>query len=99
MTACRPLPGSSVRTILSFEVPSSTGWAGQSGGAVFQPSYFVDIVDYLDTKLEALSAYADELRAFPHVRSQQAILALANYRGSAVGIGAAEAFVVDRALR
>jgi len=26
LTACRPLPGYSIRRILSFEVPSSTGW-------------------------------------------------------------------------
>src|SRR3546814_4193290 len=61
MTACRPLPVSSVKKILGFEVLSSTEWSG-AGPASFMPNYFVDVSATLDIKLRALQAYATEMR-------------------------------------
>jgi hypothetical protein len=43
--------------------------------------------------------YKSELREFPHPRSPEAITALAKYRGSSVGMEAAEAFVVIMKLK
>jgi hypothetical protein len=40
-----------------------------------------------------MSLYKDEIRNFPHPRSLEAIDALAKWRGSTSGFGAAEAFV------
>ena len=55
LTAARPLKGSSVRNILSFEVPSSTEWQPSSSGSEqFMPNYFTDISQFLDKKLLAL---------------------------------------------
>lgn len=99
MAACRPQPGTSVRAIYSFEVPSATGWAGPGVERVFQPSLYFDISSTLSSKLAALEIYRTEMRAFPHARSLEAVEALARWRGATVGMQAAEAFVVVREQR
>jgi len=98
LVAFRPQPSASrlPGTILSFEVPSSTGWFGSA--PAFQPNYFSDITSHLSTKLLALEAYSEEMRPWPHARSLRAVEALAHTRGSAVGVEAAEAFVVERII-
>lgn len=98
MTACRPVPGSSVREIYGFEVLSSTEWATQQGSP-FLPDYFVDITQQLRTKLDALEAYAEEMRKTPHSRSMAHAEVLAHHRGYSVGVNAAEAFEVYRIIR
>ena len=97
MTACRPLPRSSVREILTFEVMSSTEWGGSA--APFLPNLFIDIGTQLETKMRALDAYEHEMRAFPHSRSLEHIRHLAGHRGSSVGMEAVEAFMVMRLIR
>ena len=94
VTACRPLPASSVRAIYAFETVSSTEW--QSGGDLFRPQRWVDIEPFLENKRRALDAYAAEMRPFPHARSHQAVSALARTRGMAAGLTAAECFMVVR---
>lgn len=96
ITAARPLPDSPVETLLFFEVPSSTEWHISSSAPVFTPNWFVDIAETLDCKLQALDAYASEMRPFPHARSQQAVEALARWRGATAGMQAAEAFLLGR---
>lgn len=98
MTACRPLPGATVREIYAFEVMSSTEWGGP-GVVPFVPQLSVDITPHLDTKLAALAAYQLEMRPAPHSRSIEHIRALALHRGHSVGVHAAEAFMVVRVLR
>lgn len=96
MTACRPQPGHSVKAIYSFEVPSSTGWAGHSSLPQFVPNVHIDISDHWENKKTALEAYEHEMRPFPHARSLKALEALATYRGTQVGFEKAEAFCVER---
>jgi N-acetylglucosamine malate deacetylase 1 len=98
VTACRPQPGHPVRTLLSFEVPSSTEWQVAGTSPAFSPNWFEDITATLELKLAALDAYAAELRAWPHPRSREAVLHLARWRGATVGAHAAEAFVLGRKL-
>jgi len=98
VTACRPEPGHPVKTLLCFEVPSSTEWQLPGSAPVFAPNWFVDISDTLERKLAALDAYAAELRAWPHPRSQQGVEHLAHWRGTTVGVDAAEAFTLGRQL-
>lgn len=97
LTACRPVPGQSVRSIYCYEVLSSTEW-GIGGSPVFRPNYFVDITPYWPQKLGALEAYASEMREFPHARSMRAVEALATLRGCSVGVAYAEAFMLERTL-
>ncbi|MCG3110388.1 MAG: PIG-L family deacetylase [Candidatus Manganitrophus sp. SB1] len=98
VTACRPQSGHPVKTILCFEVPSSTEWQLPGSAPVFAPNWFEDISGVLDRKLAALNAYAAELYAWPHPRSRQGVESLARWRGAIVGANAAEAFMLGRHL-
>lgn len=98
ITACRPQPAHSVRTLLFFEVPSSTEWRPAASGMQFTPNYFFDVSNFLDRKLAALNAYAAEMRVFPHPRSIKAVEHLAGWRGATIGCAAAEAFMLGRAI-
>ena len=99
LTACRPQPGHPVRELRFFEVASSTEWQPPGSGTAFQPNVFIDITSTLDRKLAALQAYAQEMRAWPHSRSVEAVEHLARWRGATVGVDAAEAFVLGRSIR
>ncbi len=98
MTACRPQPGFSVKTIYAFEVLSSTEWQ-TSNSALFIPNVFIDITDYLPVKMDASKAYYNEMREVPHSRSLQHIELLARHRGYTVGVHAAEAFMLVREIK
>lgn len=97
MAACRPQPGVSVREILAGEVNSATEWGGP-GFQPFVPTEFLDITATLERKLAAMGCYAGELRSWPHPRSLDGIQALARWRGSQVGVEAAEAFATIRRI-
>lgn len=98
MTACRPLPGSSVREIYTFQVMSSTEW-NSPGYMPFLPQYAVDISSYLDVREAALEAYEQEMRPYPHSRSLSHLVALAQHNGAMYGFVAAEVFMIARLLR
>ena len=67
--------------------------------ARFQPNHYVDLnTAALNAKVEAMTAYAGEVRAFPHPRSLEAIRHLAALRGTECGVAAAEALRLVRAL-
>ncbi|MET8816079.1 PIG-L family deacetylase [Streptomyces sp. NPDC004549] len=92
--ATRPQPGSTVTTVLAWEVRSATEWGT---GAPFRPTWFQPLTeDDLAIKEQALEAYASEMRPWPHTRSVRAVLAAARVRGAQVGHEAAEAFEVVR---
>ena len=92
-TCFRPVPGSSVKSLLLFEVLSSTEWSVRRS---FQPNYFVDISKFLQKKIDLLNYYSKEMRATPHTRSYENVVNLNKLRGNMVGIEAAEAFLVSR---
>lgn len=96
LTACRPLPGASWRRLYGCEVLSSSEYAAPENR--FRPNSYVGIESALDQKCRALAAYADEVRAWPHPRSPQAVRHQAALRGSECGLGAAEAFCLLRQI-
>lgn len=96
ITAARPLPNSFVKTIYSFEVPSSSEWSFGQIERPFSPNVFVDISATIEKKLKAMEIYESETRPFPHPRSSEALLSVARRWGSAVGCEAAEAFELIR---
>ena len=98
ITACRPLPGQTVKTLLFFEVPSSTEWQPPGSAPSFSPDWFIDVSKTLPTKLQALRAYQAEMKPWPHPRSLEAVEHLARWRGASVGVTAAEAYVLGRNL-
>jgi LmbE family N-acetylglucosaminyl deacetylase len=95
LTAARPLPGSTIEEIWGFEVLSSTEW---SMTQPFNPSLFVDISQYWESKKELLAIYDNEMRDYPHARSYKSMEALAVRRGTEVGMNMAEGFHVYRSL-
>jgi LmbE family N-acetylglucosaminyl deacetylase len=97
-TALRPVPGSSVTELFSYEIASSTDWAPPGMGDMFRPNRFVDIASVLPLKLEAIGLYAFDMRDEPHARSMKSLENLAYARGATVGIAAAEAFGVMRTI-
>jgi LmbE family N-acetylglucosaminyl deacetylase len=98
VTACRPQPGHPVRTMLFFEVASSTEWQVPGSTACFNPNWYEDISSTLQKKLMALEVYGEELRPWPHPRSIRGIENLARWRGATVGVDAAEAFILGRKI-
>jgi LmbE family N-acetylglucosaminyl deacetylase len=102
MVATRPKPGISVKTVMCFETASSTEWAAPFAGGVFAPNVFIDISSTLETKIEAMTMYAQthvsEVHPYPHPRSYEAIEVYAKRQGVAVGTTAAESFMLVRSL-
>lgn len=98
VTACRPLPAALVQRIYAFETASSTEWGSPDIAPPFNPVHFVDISGEVERKKEALECYVMEMRDFPHPRSWDAIEAQFKFRGSSVGLAAAEAFQVVRQI-
>ena len=79
-------------SILACEIPFVAAWNQQA----FQPQLFVDITDFLDTKIKAFEVYQNELRHFPDPYSREGLKTLARYRGMEAGYKAAEGFEVIR---
>ncbi len=98
LTAWRPIPGNPRGTLLFFEVPSSTDWNALNSSNVFVPNWYREVGAYLAAKKAALQEYRSEMRPWPHARSLEAIEHLARWRGSSVGVEAAEAFMLGRSL-
>lgn len=92
LVAVRSIAVGAPRRVLSYEVPSSTEQVTGIAPRAFVPNYFVDIRKTLSKKLQAMKAYQDELRSFPHPRSLKGIETLAAYRGMSCHLAAAEAF-------
>ena len=92
--ATRPTANSTVKTVLSCEIPSSTDWSFVES---FSPNYFIELDDDdLTNKIEALKFYEKEIPGKNHPRSLDNIKALAKIRGSQVGVEYAEAFCLIR---
>lgn len=98
MVAARPHGATFPSLVLAYETLSETNWNAPYLSPSFQPTLFIDIADTLEPKLQAMRAFASQVRAFPHERSIEALQALATLRGVTVGTAAAEAFVVIRAI-
>jgi len=99
ITACRPITARTAHTILFFEVPSSTNWQLDSAQPAFDPRFYVDISETIETKISAMEAYANEIQEFPHPRSEVYLRALAQVRGATCGMEYAEGFEIGRIIR
>lgn len=97
MVATRPVgSGVGIQCVAAYEVVSETHWNAPNIEANFVPTWFVDITDTIDTKIEAMTCYASQTQAFPGPRSLEALRALALFRGSQVSVAYAEAFQLIR---
>lgn len=98
LVATRPLPGCSVRRLLAYEIGPTARFGLPAGCPPLVGNVFVDISEYLDRKLEAMSCYETQLREYPHSRSLKGLRLLAQERGLSVGLKAAECFELVREL-
>ena len=96
-TAVRALPNAYVKELLFFSTLSSTEQA-RTIGQFFEPNFFVDISDFIEEKIKAMSCYKSELRSAPHPRCLENIRANDRVCGSKIGCNYAEEFVVGRII-
>jgi len=90
--------GRNIREIYAYETVSETHWGPGQLEPAFQPNTWIDISAYLTIKLNAIASYKSQIRDFPDARSVDGIRALAQWRGSTMGMAAAEAFILLRKL-
>jgi len=98
MVMCRPNGGHVPRSVFAYETISETNWNAPFVTPGFLPNTYVDITDYLETKLEAFRAYASQVREYLHERSIETMRAMALMRGTTVHLKAAEAFIALRVI-
>jgi N-acetylglucosamine malate deacetylase 1 len=102
LVLARSYPKNKVRSLISYEVPSSTEWyPSQLDG--FTPNLYIDITSQIEKKIEVLKLYENtfcsEIKEYPHPRSLQSLRAMNMERGSRVGVSYAEAFSLLREIR
>lgn len=90
--------GHGIREVYTYEVPSETHLNFAYVEQGFLPNRWVDVSDFIDLKMEALACFESQLQPHPAARSLEALKALAVWRGSQIGVHAAEAFVTVRQL-
>ena len=96
MMATRPGIFDSLKSVISYEVPSSTEWAFSN---TFQPNLFeVLSQEYIDKKWRALLEYKSEVLPYPHPRSYEGLVTLARFRGMQTGVEFAEAYHLIRSM-
>ncbi len=64
----------------------------------FIPNIYVDISEYLDSKIQAMRIYKNEIGEHPFPRSIDSIKALACLRGAEAGVKYAEGFRLIKAV-
>lgn len=75
-----------------MEILSATDWAFPVNGEGFSPNTYIDITNYFDVKVSALSCYKGVMRDKPHPRSEEVMRGHAAYRGGQSGFMYAESF-------
>lgn len=81
-----------IKKILMMETQSETDFSIGVGNATFSPNYYVNITDFLNSKLKIAEIYKTEFKNHPFPRSVRGIKALATVRGATAGCEFAEAF-------
>lgn len=97
LIAAQPQRASYLRKLHYYEVPSSTTYVCDEDA--FCPTNYVDIENFIELKLKALSCYVSEIKDHPHPRSMEGVRTYAQFRGLAIHKKLAEAFVVAREIR
>jgi len=83
-----------IKKIYMMETLSETEFAPSTQDSSFVPNVFVDISEYMHTKLDIMKIYKSELAEHPFPRSQRNIEALATLRGATSACDYAESFML-----
>ncbi|MBR8842453.1 PIG-L deacetylase family protein [Pseudoalteromonas sp. JC3] len=81
-----------LKSLCYMEVLSSTDWGFEATGDMFKANLYVEVTEFIEKKLQALAAYRNVMRDFPHPRSAEVVKGLAAYRGGQSGQIYSEAF-------
>jgi LmbE family N-acetylglucosaminyl deacetylase len=95
-TACRPhIPDVKPfqKIVLSCDNPAIS-WSLER--EKFHPNFYIDISDYLDKKIKAISFHKSQMKPSIHHASIENIEHLAKVRGREISVEAAEAFMCHR---
>lgn len=87
-----------IKRILMYECISETEMAPPLPENVFVTHVYSDISEFLERKLEIMKIYESEVQETPLPRSIDNVRALAQFRGAAVSVKYAEAFMLIREL-
>lgn len=98
MVAVRPKYAHKIAKVYAYETLSETEWNIPNTTNAFIPTVYTDIADFLEMKKKTLACFETQVAPFPNPRSLEAVEALAKYRGSTVGVLAAEAFILIREI-
>ncbi|MDA7541814.1 PIG-L family deacetylase [Gammaproteobacteria bacterium] len=94
LMATRPGSFKNLKTLLSFEILSSSEWNFSKS---FLPNHFESMsLKHLNLKWKALECFKSEIKKYPHPRSENGLKTLAQYRGMQSGFHYAEAFKIIR---
>jgi N-acetylglucosamine malate deacetylase 1 len=88
-----------VNRVLSCEIISETEAAPPLPEFAFLPTVFVDVSETFERKMEIMRLYKTEVHPEPLPRSPSAIRAQARFRGAAIGVEYAEAFMLIREIQ
>ncbi len=91
--------GGKIREVYCYEVLSETHLNIPYVEQAFVPNVFYDVSNYIEKKIEAFACFVSQVQEAPLPRSLTSLRALAAYRGSQIGVSAAEAFVLVRMLQ
>ena len=96
VVACRPLNKKSPKNVFLYETLSETHWNVPNVEPSFQPTVFVNIDETIKDKISAMRLYKSQINSNTPSRSEDAIEALAKFRGSQNGCKYAESFQIVR---
>lgn len=100
ITATRPMSNECVKTIITFETPSSTEWQAFNHPNYFKPNLFMEVSKKdVDAKVKGMESYEFEKRKYPHPRSPEALEIQCKRNGVIVGKEYAEAFMLIRSIQ
>jgi len=94
VACCKWFRYNSIKRVLAYETLSETEFGLNPDASGYRPNVFMDIADFLESKIEILNIYSSEMGEFPFPRSEDAVRSLAAFRGVAAGYRAAESFVL-----
>jgi LmbE family N-acetylglucosaminyl deacetylase len=99
MTATEPMKNEVVKTIITFETPSSTEWQASNDPRQFNPNLFVEVSEEnIQAKCDGMKTYKFERRNWPHPRYSKTLKLMASAEGSVIGRDYAEEFQIMKTL-
>ena len=92
-SCCKSFRYPYIKKVRIYETLSETGFDLNPNPLGFKPNLWVDVSEYMETKIDIMKTYASEMGEHPFPRSEESIRSLALLRGAQSGCQYAEAFM------